>query len=455
MIEVVRKVLKDFSQVMPDILKKVENLDDVSNIKKVFDELYSTILCDEEGRKFLKSYKFPDDFLQISLDEIDVVIYPGAFFMNPFSYGKIRKFKTFLTLFSAKPIEFYKVYKQHPYLFDIDEFYVPCSTYHYGLITVKLYKYPQEIINFYEEKLVKPYVEHARTVFKSIFDDIQKQILLTYIENFTPADIILKYVSYEIVARFIYNIKVSPEFIFFIMNLPKDFIDYFEKNCEIKQDGYFPGLLIFCKQLSPENRRLYKKVLLHFLSFPSVHECFEALEQLGFDSEIIKVPASVVDILTPHEAFKVLERGLHLQKFYVDLPYEELKRKAFLAVLKNSSYVEKFQNITKAYQQLENDVNPKKAKVMFYEFCLQKMREYGKKSSVIREIYKRFKEKKLVAELIEEVFYANINKDELLSVKEGFIPESKKNVFVAYAEKIIDILKKDSDKDNNYLSKNA
>jgi len=389
--EILKKVVLDFGNVDPKIL--TGDLENVEELKRALDSFYCQVIRsllpgnDGKAYDFFKNYTFPSSFLEISLDEDEsIFIRPSLFFINPMCYGKIKRFETVVRLFSHSPNEFYQIYKQHPYLFEYKppEIYeIDCS----DLSQARINECSPEVLQFYEEHIIKPMINLIHSKYGA-------QVLIkALINNYTPAEIILRNFSYDIVVSSLQERYISHAVVHFVRNLNKDFMDYLERNVArtlcCSEYTYFPGILLFCPSLSYEHKNLYKKSLNHLLLI--AYKIFKRLEDYPEELQIlIEIPEEVAKIFNSREAFYLLRKVLHLQKAYVNLHYKAFQRKAFMFVIKNPEHLKEFQDVTRAYQNLENRANAKAAALMFYRFCLENFKKYEKPQPVFREIYRTF-----------------------------------------------------------------
>ena len=456
--EILKSVLLDFSKVDPKVLER--GIEDPKDIEEALANFYFrvSISSSKDGNlcNFLANYKFPDSFLEISLvEETSISIRPQVFFINPMCYGKIKSFKTFVKLFSHDPNKFYHVYQQYPHLFEYKPPKSVGEVDYEALSSAQMDKCSTEVLQFYEEYIIKPIVKVTNTDYGNYV------LIKALVNNHTPAEIILRNVSYENIVQFLKEERLSKAYVHFVKNLNREFVDYLEKNvapnlkCDLNY--YFPSILLTCPSLSPEHKNLYKKALNHFII--NAQKIIEKLEEFpGIVETPIEIPESAAEVFNRREAFYILERALYYQKTYINLPYKAFQRKAFMFVMKNVNYTKEFQNTTKAYQDLENPLNAKTAKIMFYEFCLKKMEKYKKPESVLREIYLTFIKygEDLTTQLLQEFLYVtrcgsklsyyNLHK-QIFAAKVS-IP-SRESTFAKYAEIIINTLKEEENTNEN------
>ena len=477
--EILEKIICDFAHLdsrIPELLSGAKNVNDLKELLKSF---YCRNYLNEKALSFVENYHFPDSYTEISLDEDHRYLFlpPVFFFRNPLCYGKITDYENVLRFFAYNPEKFVQLFNSHRELFRFQPELLP----DYGILRrADLRNASPQVLEFYEEHILRPGVklmlEHEDGGLRL------PSFMTTLAENRVPDEIISRYIE-DLVAvvekrlpaqtslsalmhagsihlylkfpkltiailRKVERISSLPPDL--LSRLPEEVLDFLEKEYRLilgkMTDTSLSGWILTNPSLSPEkHRRLYREAFRQF-----VKKDEKMLASLGAP---VRVPESAVELFGPREAFFILRKAVYLYGTYLDFPHRSFQRKAFMFVMKNPSYMKEFQELVKEYQKLENPVNPKTAKVMFYEFCLERFRKCGSIAFVLGEIYRTFARagEKLTEELMEEFLFTNSLHPGPYRL-EGFLHHTKANllysrVFEEHAEAIISCLQDKKEKE--------
>jgi len=461
--EILKQIFNDFK--IYDIHPSSEEHTDESCIGR----WYERNALHSDAINFIKNYQFPKEFFE----NYSIHVYPQYakfFFENPYCFGKIQKFSIFCLLFKENPEKFVEIFENKKEIFgenyqiDIpkDLNFPVIDTSKYSSIVQEFYcKHIIEYVlktakrlapwkslntnhlcsiieNILEsnlpDKILEKYVFDLETILENFNSITLRQIITPKSENFFlryPTLIItilknnLKYLAT--------NNKLNYKDLF--AKLPEEVIDFIEREYDYykfknKKFSYFFYFLYGNPNLSyKKHPNVYTRTILETIK----------IQMFTYKNSCINVPEEIVNNLTPEEAYAIVVNAKNIQGFYINLPIKKLIEKASIHVIAYPEYLEELRNAIKYYKQIEMPNNPKKAKILFYEYCLNKVKNKHKHISyLLREIYKDFSPKNkqaaiaLIGKVITEKDFefndkyalqhqiANLKKEELCKFDEVY-----------------------------------
>lgn len=477
--EILEKIIRDFSHLDSRIPGFFAEAKSVSDLKELLKSFYHCNYLNEKALSFVENYHFPDSYMEISLDEDHrhLSLPPAFFFRNPFCYGKITDYENVLRFFAYNPDEFVRLFNSYRKLF---QFQPELPVDYRVLVPAKLENASPEVLQFYEEYVIKPGIklmleyEDGTSYFLSFTTALSKnqvpyEIISRYVNNliaviekeictqtrlsdFVCAENVYLYLKFpELAVAVLKRVeKISSSPPGFFPQLPEEVLNFLEKEYrfilkKITDTGIFAWLLIN-PFLSPEkHRKLYREALKQF-----VKKDEKILKHLEAP---VKIPEKAAELFSFRDSFFIFRKALYLYRTYLDFPWKSFQKRAFMFVMKNPSYMKEFQELVREYQKLEKPINSKIAKIMFYEFCLNRLRKYGKTASVLREIYRTFVRagKELTVELMEEFLFTKSLHSGLYKFEE-FLYFTKtelpcEEIFEKHAETIVSCLQDKKEKE--------
>jgi len=429
--DVLKKIIKDFM-----------SFNFVKDISTEYVDEYSIAIWynrnaeNPEAVEFIKNYQFPKEFENYSIEPYISSLH--FFFVNPYCFGKITDFLTFYRLFMTNPEKFIEIYKNNRNLF---AFKYPATFF--SVKPIDLSRYSLEVQTFYEQYIFAPVLEQARILISNkkflasdfnniIFEIVNSKIINQIVEKYIPEFILIMaqlpfvqldgiinedtkefFLKYPelIIAIFgnnpgYFNAEQAIKLKDFLIALPEEVLDFIEKEysyLKFKNKSFshmFPPLLWNPNLSYREHPKIYKRAIIEFVKNQNL---------LFFNDEIINVPEEIVDEFTPEEAYKIVIKAENIQGYFINLPIEKLMEKATVYVITNPHYLDKLRKAIKIYEKLKNHKNAKNIKILFYQYCLNKIKNGNKNIPfLLREIYDDFsKENEIVTiQLIEEIIYS-------------------------------------------------
>jgi len=428
--------------------------------------------------EFIKNYQFPKNFENYSIKPYISSLH--FFFANPYCFGKITNFLLFYRLFMANPEKFIGIYKNNRNLFDFEY-----PTTFFSVTPIDLSRYSLEIQTFYEQYIFAPVLEQAKNLslnkqldinsLANIMSEIvNSKILDQIVEKYIPIftliiaqfffvlpDVIINentkefFLKYPelIIAIFgnnpgYFNAEQANKLKNFFIALPIEVLDFIEKEysyLKFKNKNFshmFPPLLYNPNLSYQEHPKIYKRAVIEFVRLQMFFSSYD---------EPINVPEEIVDKFTPEEAYKIAIYAENIQGYLINLPIEKLIEKATAYVITNPHCLDKLKRASQTYQNLKNPQNAKNIKILFYQYCLNKIKNRDKNIPfLLREIYDDFsKENEMVAiQLIEEIISnkeCNLKNDienfetKIFNLKKESYYKKDNNVFDKYKDIICKI----------------
>ena len=477
--KILEKIIRDFAHLdsrIPEFIAETKNVDDLKELLKSF---YCRNYLNEKALSFVENYHFPDSYTEISLDEDHryLSLPPVFFFRNPLCYGKITDYENVLRFFAYNPNRFVHLFNLHRELF---QFQPELPVDYRALMPARLENASPEVLQFYEEYVIKPGIklmlEHwdGSSYFPSFITALSRnriphEIISKYVNDliaiiergtstktrlsdFVHTENVRLYLKFpELAIAVLRRVeKISPPTPDFFPELPEEVLDFLEKEYHLIlkkiTDTCLLGQILTNPSLSPEkHRKLYKEALKQF-----VKKDERVLKRL---EKPVRVPENAVELFGFRDAFLIFRKAVYLYRTYLDFPWRSFQKRAFMFVIKNPSYMKEFQELVREYQELEKPVNSKIAKIMFYEFCLNRLRKYGETAPVLREIYRTFVHagRELTVELMEKFLFTKSLYSGLREF-EGFLYYTKtelpySEVFEKHAETIVSCLQDKKEKE--------